>query len=81
VQFFRSEKGRGRPEEENDIVGILLPYLKSLHYFGFNVPIYVQDNPFGVIKHVTKDDTKYITLFEKCFKMFNVSFYKNSLTC
>jgi hypothetical protein len=74
-------KRKGKPEEENDIVGILLPYLKSLHYFGINVPIYVQENPFGAIKHVTKDDTEYITLFGKCSSKCNVSFYKNSLAC
>jgi hypothetical protein len=68
----------GRPKEENDIVGILLSYLKSLHYFGLNVPIYVQDNPFGAIKHVMADDIEYIMLFEKCSSKCHVRFYKNS---
>jgi hypothetical protein len=35
-------------EEENDILGIILPYLKSLHYSRFNVPTFVEKIPLVV---------------------------------
>jgi hypothetical protein len=67
-------------EKVNYLIGIVLSYLKLLHYSRFCVPTYVQDNPFGAIKHVPKDDTNYNTLFEKCFGNCNANFCRNSPT-
>jgi len=55
-------------------------FTQLFHYSRLNVPTFVEDNPFGTIKHVTKDDVKYNTLFEKCTNKCDASFYKNTLT-
>jgi len=68
---------------ENNIdylVGIALSYLESLHYYGLNVLTYVKNNPLGAIKHVTKVDTNYMMLFEKCNNKCNVNFHRNTPT-
>ncbi len=75
MQSFISVK-----EKVNDLVGIILSYLKLPHYSRFCVPIYVQDNPFSAIKHVTKDDSDYNTIFEKCFSNCNANFCRISPT-
>jgi hypothetical protein len=54
------------PEEENYLLGSLLPYLKLFHYSGFNVPTFVENYPFGAIRNLKEDDVKFWTLFEKC---------------
>jgi hypothetical protein len=51
-------------------------FTQLFHYSRLNVPTFVEDNPFGTIKHVAKDDVKYNTLFEKCTNKCNASFYK-----
>ncbi len=53
-------------EEENYLLGTFLPYLESFHYFGFNVPTFVENYPFGAIRSLKEDDVKFWTLFEKC---------------
>ncbi len=75
MQSFISVK-----EKVKYLVGIVISYLKLLHYSRFWVPTYVQDNPFSAIKHVTKDDNDYNTLFEKCFSNCNANFCKYSPT-
>jgi hypothetical protein len=38
---------------DNYLLGIVLPYMETLHFLEFNVPTFVQDNPFGRnIKHM-----------------------------
>jgi hypothetical protein len=55
-------------------------FTQLFHYFRLNVPTFVEDNPFGTNKHITKDDVKYNTLFEKCTDKCNARFYKNTST-
>ncbi len=64
---------------KNLLVRIIIPYLELFHYSKFNLPIFVEDNPFGTIRNTVEDDVKYKTLFEKCIDKCNVSFYKNIL--
>ncbi len=47
-------------EEDNYLSGTFLPYLKSLHYFGLNVPTFVENYPFGTIKSFKEDDVTQI---------------------
>ncbi len=37
---------------DNYLVGNVLPYLELLHYYGLNVSMFVEENPFGTIKNV-----------------------------
>jgi hypothetical protein len=75
VQSFISVK-----EKVIYLVGIILSYLKLLHYFKFCVPTYVEENPFSAIKHVIEGVKDYNTSFEKCFSNCNANFYRNSPT-
>ncbi len=72
VEFYEEQK-------KKKLVSTIIPYLELFHQFGFNVPIFVEDNPFGTIRNIIEDDVKYKTLFEKCINKCNVSFYKNTL--
>jgi hypothetical protein len=67
------------PKEDNYFLGTLLPYLKLFHYFGFSVPTFVENCPFGATKSLKEDDVKFQTLFEKCTRAYNINFYRNSL--
>jgi hypothetical protein len=46
------ESFRHKDVNDNYLVGNILPYLESLHYFRFNVSMFVQENLFGTIKNV-----------------------------
>jgi hypothetical protein len=53
------------PKENNYLMMIFFMYLEFLHYFGLNVPTFVELYPFGTIRTI-KQDVKFWTLFEKC---------------
>jgi len=40
------------PKEDNYLMKILVPYLKFFHYFGLNVPMFVELYPFGANKNM-----------------------------
>jgi hypothetical protein len=50
IMFVKSF--RHKDVNDNYLVGNNLPYLESLHYFGFSVFTFVKENPFGIIKNV-----------------------------
>jgi hypothetical protein len=45
------------------LFSIVLPYLVSLHSFGFNVQTYVRHNPFWIIRSISCNDPYYNMLF------------------
>jgi hypothetical protein len=50
-----------------NLLRTILFYLESLHFFGYDVPTFVQFNPFGSIKCISCDDPKqYKILFVEC---------------
>jgi hypothetical protein len=56
-------------EKDNYFLGTIFPYLKSLHYFGLNVPTFVENYPFGTIKSFKEDDV--IEIPNIVYKMHN----------
>jgi hypothetical protein len=60
---------------------IVLPYLVSLHSFGFNVQTYIRHNPFGTIRSISCSDLHYNILFENCNHSCEPTYYiKENLT-
>jgi len=54
------------PKKDNYLMKTLFPYLEFLHYFGLNVPTFVELCPFGAIKSFKEDDVRFWTLVKKC---------------
>jgi len=46
-------------KEDSYFPRILLLYLKFFHYFGFSIPTFVENYPFGAIKRFKEDDVKF----------------------
>jgi len=46
-----------------NLLGTIILYLESLHFFGYDVPTFVQFNPFGSIKCINCDDPKQYKIF------------------
>jgi len=42
--------------EDHYLLGTIILYVESLHFFGYGVFTYVQHNPFGRIKYINCDD-------------------------
>jgi hypothetical protein len=63
---------------DNYLLGIVFPYMETIHFLEFSVPTFVQDNPFGRnIKHIRWNDPIYKTLFEGCTSSCDSSYCTN----
>jgi hypothetical protein len=71
--FFESFDGfRG---EDNYLLGIVLPYLKSHHFSRYGIFTYVQHNPFGRSCWIDcNDHQQFKMLFLKCSSDYKPSF-------
>jgi len=54
------------PKKDNYLMKTLFPYLEFFHYFGLNVPTFVELYSFGAIKSFKEDDVRFWTLVKKC---------------
>jgi hypothetical protein len=54
----------GSHSDGNYLFSIVLPYLVSLHSFGFNVQTYIMHNPFWTIRSISRNDPYYNMLFQ-----------------
>jgi hypothetical protein len=61
-------------DNNNYLLGALLLYLEDLQSSRLSVPTFVEDNPFGSIRHFSQNDLKYKTLFENCGGSCDVSY-------
>jgi hypothetical protein len=52
--------------DDNYLLGIVLPYLESLHSFGMRISKLLESNPFGSITHVLPSDLRYEKLALQC---------------
>jgi hypothetical protein len=43
-------------KNDNYLLNIILPYLKSFHCFGYGVSNFVKDNPFNYDKSISHND-------------------------
>jgi len=62
VLFLKSFEGAH--SDGDYLLSTILPYLVSLHSFGFNVQTYMKHNPFGIIISISQNDPYYNMLFE-----------------
>jgi hypothetical protein len=63
-------------DDHLNLLGTILLYLESLQFFGYDVPTFVQLNPFGSIKCINCDDPKqYEILFVECNNVCKPSYY------
>jgi hypothetical protein len=46
-------------KEDKYVMKTLFPHLEFLHYFGLNVPTFVEIYPFGAIKSINEDDVRF----------------------
>jgi hypothetical protein len=62
-------------KDDNYLLSIILPYLKSFHCFGYGVGTSIKDTPFGYIRIISHNDPKkYKILFEKCISKSDASY-------
>jgi hypothetical protein len=53
--------------DDHYLLALFFPYLENLHSFGYNVPTFVEDNPFGRIRCIKQNDPRHFKmLFVKC---------------
>jgi len=61
------ESSDGHCGEDQYLLGFIIPYLEHLHSFRYNVPTFVEHNPFGRIRCIDQDNPRLLKmLFVKC---------------
>jgi len=56
-----------RHGKDQYFLGFIFPYLENLHLSGYDVPTFVEHNPFGRIKCIDKNNPRFFKmLFVKC---------------
>jgi hypothetical protein len=68
------------PKEDNYLMKTHLPYLKLFHYFGLNVPTFLEFYPFSAIRSIKETNVRFRTLFEKCTMVCFTNIYRNCST-
>jgi hypothetical protein len=65
--------------DDHYLLGIVLPYLESLHLFWYGVSTFVHHNPFGRIRCINRTDPgQFKMLFVKCGNGCIPSFCNNA---
>jgi hypothetical protein len=50
--------------EDQYLLGFIFPYLENLHSYGYDVPTFVEHNPFGRIRSMDRNNPR---LFKMIF--------------
>jgi len=69
------ESFEGAGSDGDYLLSIVLPYLVSFHFSGFDVQTYLKHNPFRTIKSISQSDLYYKMLFEDCSDSCDVMYY------
>jgi hypothetical protein len=61
--------------DDHYLSGFVFPYLENLQSFGYGVPTFVEDNPFGRVRCINRNDPRqFKMLFVKCSHVCQPSF-------
>jgi hypothetical protein len=61
--------------EDQYLLGFVFPYLENLHSFRYDVPTFVEHNPFGRNRYIDRDNPGlFKMLFVKCNQTYNPLF-------